>query len=510
MRRPLNVSGRTKALDLRLGRLLVPDSPPPILLTRPSDSRRARLADHGSRLADPSRAASSGSPSNSGHGAESLQCSPHERPINKQSSAVKRFSAAADPSHAQAGSLGFNLYLVFTVSWFLHMGSRLPVLGAIRFDLLLVAALAAIAVGAQGVPRGPLSATDKWLRILITYALLTVPFVEWPGSVIRHGLEALIKAAVFYYFTIAFVDTEARLRKFLVVFSACQLFRVMEPLYLHVTEGYWGSTASMANWETLDRLSGAPSDIVNPNGLAFVICTVLPFLYFGASLSWRFALVAAVGGPLSIYALMLTGSRTGFLGLLVIAAGILIKSRQRAVFLVSAFLVGVGGFPMLSADMQDRYLSIIGMGEKNEGTAEGRWTGVMINFEVAMRRPLFGHGLGTSREANANFGKDDQPAHNLYAEAAQELGFIGMILFVFFMKTIVNGFAECKRVFSQVDQQAFLTRVVDALQVWLWLNIVFSFASYGVTSFEWYLLAGLSVVSQRLATHGSSLVERYA
>ena len=130
---------------------------------------------------------------------------------------------------------------------------------------------------------------DKWLRILLVYAVVTIPLVEWPGSAIRNGIPELIKAVVFYYFTVAFVRTEADLQKLVFVFVACQLLRVLEPLYLNLTEDYWGSFASMDNWEYLDRLSGAPNDVVNPNGLAFIICTVLPFLYF---LAGRFAVAS--------------------------------------------------------------------------------------------------------------------------------------------------------------------------------------------------------------------------
>ena len=168
---------------------------------------------------------------------------------------------------------------VFVSSWFLHLGTRLPVLGLIRFDLILVGVLSYLALSTgRGGTTGRTS-TDSLLRILIAYSVLTIPFVEWPGSVINTGISNFIKGIVFYYFTIAFVRTEKDLKKLVLVFVACQLWRILEPLYLHVTEGYWGSGASMANWEHLDRLSGAPSDVVNPNGLAFIICTVLPFLY---------------------------------------------------------------------------------------------------------------------------------------------------------------------------------------------------------------------------------------
>ncbi len=402
-------------------------------------------------------------------------------------------------------SLGFNLYLLFITSWFLHLGTRIPVLGLIRFDLILVAVLTLLALSGTARRQDPSTETDKWLRILIIYSLVTIPLVEWPGSVIRFGMEALIKGVVFYYFTIAFVDSESRLKRFVAVFVCCQLFRAMEPLYLHITEGYWGSIASMANWEYLDRLSGAPSDIVNPNGLAYIICTVLPFLYFGAGLSWIHRLIFLLFTPLCVYALMLTGSRTGFLCLIILILGILAKAKRRFVVAVVCVLVALIAFPLLSSDMQDRYLSIFGAGAKNEGTAEHRVTGVVTNFEVALRRPLFGHGLGTSREASANFGGNDQPAHNVYAEAAIELGFIGMVIFILFIKSIFSAYRQCMRAYANREREGFLARVVSAMQIWFVVTLVSSFASYGVTSYEWYLLGGLAVAMERLAGHAATV-----
>jgi O-antigen ligase len=396
--------------------------------------------------------------------------------------------------------MGFNLYLVFVTSWFLHLGTRIPLLGLIRFDLMLVAVLTILALlGRARQLQNPTTDTDRWLRVLIIYSIVTIPLVEWPGSVIWFGIEALVKGVVFYYFTIAFVDSEARLKKFIAVFVGCQLLRVMEPLYLHVTEGYWGSIASMANWEYLNRLSGAPSDVVNPNGLAFIVCTVLPFLWFAGGLSRTYRLILLIFAPLCVYALMLTGSRSGFVGLIVVVFGIFVKVKQRFALAVGCVLVAVIAFPLLGSDMQDRYLSIVGLGSKNEASVVGRITGIIDNFEVALRRPFFGHGLGTSREANGNFGESDQPAHNLYAELATELGFIGMVIFIFLIVSIYSSFQECKRAYTHRHSETVLSRVVDAMQVWLLLNIVFSFASYGLTSYEWYLLGGLAVVLPRLA-----------
>lgn len=403
--------------------------------------------------------------------------------------------------------LELNIYLLFAVSWFLHLGARLPFLGAIRFDLLLVCVLVYLAFVSKGATGAGETSTDKILRALIAYSILTIPFVYWPGSVINTGMGNFIKAIVFYYFTVVFVRSEQDIKKLVFVFVACQLLRILEPLYLHVTEGYWGAVAYMsAGAEALDRLSGAPSDVVNPNGLAFIICFVLPFLYLMAGLSWKGRVGAILLAPACLYALALTGSRSGIIGLLVIFLGIMAKTKRRVIWMISVVIIIVVGFPLLSSNMQDRYMSIIGQGEKNAGTAEGRVTGITDNFVVALHRPIWGHGLGTSREANANFGGNDQPAHNLYAEIAQELGFVGLVLFIVLLKSIYVGFNECKCAYNQQNVSMFLRKLIDCMQIVLIMNFIFSFASYGLSSYEWYFLGGMSVSMQRLATEAQGKV----
>jgi hypothetical protein len=399
----------------------------------------------------------------------------------------------------ETSNLGLNIYLLFVVSWFLHLGERIPLLGLIRFDLLLICALGYFAVSRKhdiGINR---TSTEKLLVTLIIYSILTLPFVEWPGSVIRNGIPNFIKAIVFYFFTVAFIRTEEDLKRFIFVFVGCQLCRIFEPLYLHITEGYWGSAAFMTSSEFMDRLAGAPSDVVNPNGLAFIVCTVVPFLYLMGGLSRKGRVVSALIVPACIYTLLLTGSRSGILGLAVNFLGIVVKSKRRFVWVLSCVLLVVLGFPLLTPDMQDRYLSTFGRGEKNAVTAEDRVTGIADDLNVALRRPILGHGLGTSREANANFGSRDQASHNLFTEVAQELGFVGLAIYLLLMKSIYSGFIDCKRAYHTNDVSVFLRKLVDAMQILLAMNFIFSFASYGLSSYEWYFMGGLSVVMQRFA-----------
>ena len=100
--------------------------------------------------------------------------------------------------------VGYRLYLLFIGSWLLHLPARVPILGHVRFDLLLVLILIILIIleSRDQEIKVKQKDTDKSLKIMIVYIFLTIPFVQWPGSVIFWGLPNFIKAVVFYYFTI--------------------------------------------------------------------------------------------------------------------------------------------------------------------------------------------------------------------------------------------------------------------------------------------------------------------
>ncbi len=399
------------------------------------------------------------------------------------------------------------LYCIMIASTLLHMGGRVPLLGLIHIDLLLTAATAFAvwqARGASGPRAAPPSPMEqkatKQLYILFGFIAFTVPFVEWPGSVIKNGMEPFVKAVMFYFFTIWCVKTSRDLRVFLTVYVACQCFRVLEPLYLHFAYGYWGAATSMTDTEFMDRLSGAPLDIVNPNGLAFIILGTLPILYFiQKKEKWPIRLLMwGLIGALS-YALILTASRSGFIVFVLLVGMAVWSSKNRALALTLIAVVTVVVSSNLDELQRDRYLSIVRSDVKGASTAHGRTDAVLEDFEVAMRRPLFGHGLGTSVEANAHYRGYGQISHNLYTEVAQELGFVGLILFLSFVATAVKAAWHAQKVARNARGGDHIFEIASrSILVLLIVDIIFSFASYGLSESHWYLMAGLAVVTTRI------------
>lgn len=403
----------------------------------------------------------------------------------------------------------FKLYLLFTVSWFLHFPARFPILGVIRFDLILIFLIFLfIILGKKNNQRQRnLDETSKILMILILYIISTLPFVEWPGSVLKKNSLNFIKVIIFYYYTVSLVATEKKLKAFMAIFLFCQSFRVFEPLYLHITEGYWGDKASMmAGEEFMNRLAGSPSDVINPNGLAFIIVSIIPFFYYFSSISWINKIIYFLSFPAFIYALILTASRSGIVALIAILAGIVIKSKRKVILAGIIFISSFAVFANLTPDQRDRFTSLYDENTKNYRTSQGRTQGVIEDIKIALKNPLVGHGLGTSPEARFHSIGSSLLSHNLYTEIMLELGLIGLIIFLLFMKLIIVNFSSAlKKIKENPIDNAYLLNITHAMQVWFIMNLLFSFASYGLSTYVWYLFGGLSVVIKKLADEKTTL-----
>jgi hypothetical protein len=406
----------------------------------------------------------------------------------------------------------FYLYSLYIISFFLHLPARFPGINVIRPDMLLVMSIFLMLAVEQDKFEGRLtSSSSKIMKIMLVYIALSLPFVEWPGSVLNN-LSVFIKAIIFFYFTVLIVDTNTRLKQLVFIFVLCQTFRVLEPLYLHLTSGYWGSKTYLGGGEFADRLGGSPVDVINPNGLAFVIAMAFTFLHYLLSTStWKFKLVYTSILPAFLYALLLTLSRSGFIAMAVICWNILIHSRHKIVFIMVSLIALVALWSNMSPVQQERYLSLTGDEDvRGAETVQSRLSGWTKSMHVIAGNPVFGHGIGTSGEAMFNEIQEAHVSHILYMEILIELGFVGFIIYMAFIKSIYD---TLKLAITKIqDIQSFVVEndqynvgidvnyygnLVTALNASFWMYLVFSLAQYGVTEYHWYLLAGLVVLVER-------------
>ena len=396
----------------------------------------------------------------------------------------------------------FFLLCYFMIDYFGRLPARLPLYPELRPTVLLVG-LISLAVFTQ-TDRVKDRFNEPALRIaaiLIIYVLLSLPLVEWPGSVVRDNLQDFIKAAVFLFFVAIIVDTDRRLKVFVALFVGLQIFRVLEPLYLYWTTGVLRGSTHVGGGEFAGRLGGAPADVINANGLGFVIVTTLGVMHFlmlrSPSRLIRLAYYALL--PAFLYALYLTSSRGAFVTLLVLIFFIIWDSRRKALFVAILAVAAVVGWSQMSDFHKDRYLSLVSDDTHGAGTVEGRFEGMKTEFKLGLQRPIFGHGVGTTSEAKVNqLGARRQAAHNFYAELLIEIGLIGFIIVMSFIASLYKlvrrnlaRLRETVRAGAEID--SFKYRLNKALLAVFWIYAVYSINYYGLSQEYWYLFGGLCV-----------------
>lgn len=426
-----------------------------------------------------------------------------------RASAARRKAAGAKGSalpatkaaEAPQSGIIFAVFLLHTAIAILTLGSRFLALGALRPTLLLDGLLWCWWL-TMALPRGiPSGLGDPWGRrvaILFVYALLSIPFVKWPGSVLREGIPSFLVAASFLYFCVIYCTTWRRLRLFVLVWMACQVFRVLQPIYLHIRFGYWGDHAYIGGGEFMHRLSGAPGDIVNPNGLGFIVASVFPFLhYLVLSQRSRFLRLAyPVLAICLVYGLILTGSRSALIALVIDALLIAWRSKARLMAISIIAAGAVVAVHLMSASLLDRYDSLINSHTANARTEQGRINGLVNDFELGLQRPVFGFGLGTSEEANWNYLHSGLLAHDVYEETLIELGFIGLCIYLSFLVSVVSCVSKCRMELARappaIAGYEFMTSLGSALRVWVPMALIFFLSQYGLRELDWYIAAGMA------------------
>lgn len=389
----------------------------------------------------------------------------------------------------------FFMFQIYQLDFFLRSSARIAGIGIIRPTLLLFLIVAlSLFLQRDKLKERMQHPIIKAMGTLILVIIITLPFVKYPGSVLRHNIPEFLKAIVFLYFVALIVDSDKRLKWALIVFLGCQLVRILEPLYLHLTQGYWGDKTYLGGGEFASRLAGAPADVINPNELGFVIVTVVPFLhYLLFSRGWACKLIYLCLMPILMYTLILTMSRGAFLALLVVGWVVWKESKHKVLLVCIACMAGIAGWSVMDATQKDRYLSIFSSDTTQSASAEGRINGMITEFQLGFQRPVFGHGLGTTAEAKANtFGKA-QASHNMYAEVIIEIGIVGAVFFFLFIKRIYTQLRFTSLIIMQHESLDLYKNLSRALHVIFWMFVLYSINYWGLSQYYWYNLAGLVV-----------------
>jgi O-antigen ligase len=206
--------------------------------------------------------------------------------------------------------------------------------------------------------------------------------------------------------------------------SGC-LLAISQIVYSYATKGYLEDAEN--------RITALG---MNQNDLALVLVIGIGLTYYLVQVKqekarlWKALYYFFM--PLAAVAMLLTGSRAGFISLMVGAAYIVVvqrgvKLRYKMMMLVSIAAIFILSQEFLPETVYERFSSA-GV-EIREGTLTGRTTIWKAGLESFYANPFFGTGSGTFKNAIEPFYVSVGP-HNAYLAVLVESGLVGLALYI--------------------------------------------------------------------------------
>jgi O-antigen ligase len=248
------------------------------------------------------------------------------------------------------------------------------------------------------------------------------------------------------------------------------------------------------------RMIGVDTTLGDPNSFAasmLLALALVPAVWGAYRSPWvhRF-LIGYVG--LSVLCILLTGSRSGLIGLLVWSAICVAQSRWRR----KLPLLLLGGAPLiffaLPEDLQTRFETIVNPAAgpasaqlSADGRIEGFWTGIRL----WQNNPLFGVGPGAWRRASGS----PIESHNLYGQLLGEMGTAGIVTFGAILVGFAINFRRARDTYRRHPEwgQDFLYLLVRGVAVGVFLMLLMGCFGHNLFRYNWVWYAGFLIIAWR-------------
>lgn len=251
----------------------------------------------------------------------------------------------------------------------------------------------------------------------------------------------------------------------------------------------------------IPRLIGVDQTFNDPNTFAATILYSLPLtlaFWPEAKTRWQRRALYYYSG-LTVVCVILTGSRSGFVVMLVyglIAARSLFFRNRRLILLLPLALPVA--WALVPENLKDRFMTIIDSSkgpENAKGSAEGRTEGFLDGIGLWGRSPAFGIGPGAFGQAT---GKGFQ-AHNLYGQILGETGTLGALAFLGLLTCYMLNRREVRRLQreDESDLGRFPSDLSNAVLISVTLLLIKGWGDHNLYRYTLVWFGGFQAIAVR-------------
>jgi O-antigen ligase len=250
----------------------------------------------------------------------------------------------------------------------------------------------------------------------------------------------------------------------------------------------------------ISRMIGVDTTLGDPNSFGASIVFALPIVMAlwkagTGGKRGRLLLTGYVG--LSSLCILLTGSRSSLLGLLLWFTIIIWGTRYRMTALAGFVVAAPLAFVALPDSLQTRFETIINPEVRSKSdteSGEGRLTGLVTGFRLWASSPLSGVGPGAWRPAT----NSKIESHNLYGQIVGETGTLGLLAFLAILACYWKNIRAIRRVRRDVPawENDLVFRLPAAIGVAVFLLLFMGNFGHNLFRFTWLWYGGFLIIAR--------------
>lgn len=376
------------------------------------------------------------------------------------------------------------------------------------FDsMALIAAVASLLVylPAQILSEGRptiLTTEVKCVLFLLISALLTIPLAKDPSMAWMAFSTVFVKVGLIFVVLVNVLRTKTRLTGLMLLSMGVGIMLSLQALDL-----YRKGTFSTEGYRVNVDFGGM---FGNPNDMALHLVIFAPVaLAMGIAATQKiWKLLCFLSAGVMVLGIMVTQSRGGFLGLVVVAGMLVWKlgRGRRIKSILTASVLGICFIAFAPGNYGNRIASIFIPSLDPVGSSTERTEALKWSIEVTLRNPL-GIGIGNTPIV----GVRDHETHNAYTQISSELGWLPFVAYLILLATTWKRLAGLQRRTVDQEENYWIYYYSIGIQAGLAGYMVSSFfASVAYQWYVYYLIAyafGLTGIYRMKSAAGSAVTE---
>ena len=375
-------------------------------------------------------------------------------------------------------------------------------LGSLRIELVVAVIILVVIFASGRLSRIQIQTDPICKMVFILFGVMALSMLQaFDFTTSWDRMNQFLKVFLFFIMVVTLIDDEKDIEVILWAFSIITTFIAYTAIYNYLSGNIVTSAGgTITDYAVADKGMGS-----GHVALANITLQAMAIPWYLGVCNHKIWLKISGGFIflLCLYGVVISGSRGGFVGILVLFVLMVYFSQHRFPMIICglAFMFII---PLISATGYMEHMdTILGLFTGDSGlSGSSRISGLRHGFEMMIQRPLLGVGPGCYPVARKAWFGWGLWSHNLYGQIMGDLGLSGVIVFFLFLRNYLKKALSLKDIYKQNPAKV---AVFNAIIVSTSVRLALGMVSHSLYIFFWYLLAAIVINETRFFSNNNNL-----